>query len=101
MLARTSARSECSATRGLYLGPAPGRSPEPFAHRTQPAGPGARALDPPGGPRRAVPRQQPGYLPGGVEFPPDSNVESLNGPPQARDPVADGRDLADSGPVSR
>src|SRR5215831_10070583 len=50
MLARTAAKSECSATRGLYLGPAPGRSPEPFAHRAQPAGPGARALDPPGGP---------------------------------------------------
>src|SRR5215471_6340564 len=33
MPARTAARSECSATRGLYLGPGTGRFPEPFAHR--------------------------------------------------------------------
>src|SRR6516162_1152421 len=100
MPARTAARSECSATRGLYLGPAPGWSAEPFAHRVQPAGPGSRALDPPGGSRRAVPGQQPSYLPGGVEFPPDGDVEILDGPAQARDPVADGCDLAGGGPFS-
>src|SRR5215467_12116720 len=100
MSARTSARSECSATRGLYLGPAAGRAMEPFAHRLQPAGPGAGALDPPGGPGRAVPGQVGGHPPGGVEFTPHGDVETCDGPPQPCDPVADGRDLADAGPVS-
>src|SRR6516165_2964429 len=99
--ARTSARSECSATRGLYLGPAPGRFPEPFAHRVQPARPVARTLDPPGGPGVPVARQQPGNLAGGIEFAPDGDVVIRGNLPQPRDPVADGRDLADGGPVSR
>src|SRR6516162_9972154 len=64
MPARTSARSECSATRGLYLGPATGRVAEPFAHRVQPARPGRGALDEPGGARVAVGRQRGGHLAG-------------------------------------
>src|SRR5215468_10889680 len=90
MPARTSARSECSATRGLYLGPATGRVAEPFAHGFQPARLGARTLDPPGGPGRAVPGQVGGYLPGGIEFTPDGDVETRGGPPPAREPEAPG-----------
>src|SRR5215469_11165987 len=69
MPSRTAARSECSATNGLYLGSAA----EPFAHRVQPAGPVSRAFQPPGGPGRAVPGQVAGDLPGGVEFAPDGD----------------------------
>src|SRR6516165_6273282 len=84
MPARTAARSECSATRGLYLGLTPGRSTEPFAHRVQPAGPGSRGLDPPGGSRRAVPGQQPGYLPGGVVFSHEGTLPSRSTATAAR-----------------
>src|SRR6516165_9171751 len=63
MPARTAARSECSATTGLYLGPVP----EPPTHRLQPARPGLGALDPPGGPRVPVGRQRGGHLPGRIQ----------------------------------
>src|SRR5689334_15471268 len=94
---RTAVRSECSATRELYLGSAL----EPLTHRVQPAGAGAGALQPPSGPRIAVAGQAGGYPPGRIEFTPDGDIEISGGPPQARDLVANGRDLADSGPVSR
>src|SRR5215813_11949070 len=84
-----------SATRGLY----PGSSLEPLTHRVQPAGPGAGALQPPGGPRIAVAGQAGGYPPGGVELTPDDDVEIGGGSPQVRDLVASGRDLGDGGPV--
>src|SRR6516165_5841682 len=73
---RTAARSECSATRGLYLGPAA----DSFAHRVQPAGPGRRgALDEPGGPGAGVGRQRGGHLTG-IQSPPDGYVEIRGGP---------------------
>src|SRR6516162_1625770 len=97
MLARTSARSECSATRGLYLGPAPGRFPEPFAHRVEPARPGRGAFDEPGGARVAVGRQRRGHLAGRVQFAPDRDVEVRRGPAQRLNPVPDGRDVRRGG----
>ena len=78
-----------------------GSALEPLAHRVRPAGPRAGTLQPPGGPRIAIAGQAGGYPPGGVEFTPDGDVEIGGGPPQARDLVANGRDLADGGPVSR
>src|SRR4029077_14322453 len=85
-----------SATGGLD----PGFSLEPLADRVQPAGPGAGALQPPGGPRITVAGQAGGYPPGGVEFTPDGDVEIGGGSPQVRDLVANGRDLGDGGPLS-
>src|SRR5215469_3198730 len=79
MPARTAARSECSATTGLYLGPAA----DPFAHRLQPAWPGRRALQPPGGPRRGVARQHAGELAVGVQRAPDCDVEARGAPRSA------------------
>src|SRR5260370_4526096 len=87
----------CELDSQQYLGSAL----EPLAHRVQPAGPGAGALQPPGGSRIAVAGQAGGHPPGRAEFTPDGDIEISGGPPQARDLVASSRDLADGGPVSR
>src|SRR5262249_58476063 len=83
-----------SATRGLY----PGSSLEPLAHRVQPAGPGAGALQPPGGPRIAIARQAGGHPPGGVELTPDDDVEIGGGSPPGPQLVAHRPALGDRGP---
>src|SRR5262249_61014189 len=75
-----------SATRGLY----PGSSLEPLAHRVQPAGPGAGALQPPGGSRIAVAGQAGGYPPGGGKLTPDDDVEIGGGSPPGAALFADG-----------
>src|SRR5215467_11705862 len=97
MPARTAARSECSATRGGYLGLAP----DPVAHRVQPARPGPHALQPPGGPGRGVARQHAGELAAGVQRAPDGDVEALGAPPQRTDPVPDARDVVRGGHAVR
>src|SRR5262249_56098684 len=83
-----------SATRGLY----PGSSLEPLTHRVQPAGPGAGALQPPGGPRIAVAGQAGGHPPGGVELTPDDDVEIGGGSPPGCDLFPNGPPLRDPGP---
>src|SRR5215469_9062978 len=88
MPARTAGRSECSATTGLYLGPAP----DPFAHRVQPARPGLGALDEPGGPGGGVGRQRGGHL-AGIQFAPDGDVEVHENAARRLDPVPHGRDV--------
>ncbi len=96
-LGRTAAWSRCSAPGGLC----PGSALESVPYRVHPAGPGARAFQPPGGPRSAVAGQPGGCPPGRVEFTPDGDVEISGAPPQARDLVASRRDLPGGGPVSR
>src|SRR5579863_2134736 len=97
MPARTSARSECSATRGLYPGPAP----EPFAHRVQPARPGLGAFNEPGRSGVLVGPQRGGHLPGRVQFAPDGDVEVGRGPAQRLDLIPHRGDVSRGGLTSR
>src|SRR5579859_2869494 len=103
MPARTSARSECSATRGLYLGPGTGRArrPDPRRDGLLPAGPlRLHALDPPGCPGRRI-AGQPGGQRTVVQGAPDRDVEALGAAAQHGDPVPRGRDVIGRGDAVR